>query len=633
MDILKRLFRKPVTTLLWLLFVLVMTGALTLGSALTFSSEKLAKQLDSSHTAIAVRTDPAADPLAARDNEDYDVLSIRSFTKEDAAYFEGLDTVKAVRSNTLSAACSPSFRPLFECRSAVSWRARGPLEPYYNAVFVGMPVEISLSGDYLVIEVVLRDALLLNEELMQAKNVINNFGGFYAVMDISDCPQARDGIKLNEWCVFCGMFNPAWISVDRSKVAGALSLHMASYILHLGRVTYEDGRLWGHDFDNGAPFPAYEPLPEDTEDFFENAPDVWREYRDAWKKQNSGLPVIGTDRLESMFCFVHGDAVISEGRSFTPEEYELGARSVIISDLIAQRGGINLGDKLSLRQYLCPDAVLLGYRNRTVETSLNNPRIGNMDYRREYAEEEEFTVVGIYHLAAIWASGTYSIDPNTVFIPRAAQIPGAFGGIGDTNDIYGIHLSIELKNGSVDDFQLQLASSRYAGQFYTFDQGYEAVQKKLNDYAASSRRLMMISVIGWVLFLLLYLLMYQSAQKHNLGVMRSLGNLPRQVLGYHFGSGAVVVLAGVAAGTAISGFALKIIQGRVLADALSGIDRTALGGTAIPEEVLTEMVKSSQPGIVHLAVFAAIQFVLISIPMLIQSFVLSRQLPRDLLRK
>lgn len=631
MDILKRLFRKPVTTLLWLLFVLVMTGALTLGSALTFSSEKLAKQLDSSHTAIAVRTDPAADPLAARDNEDYDVLSIRSFTKEDAAYFEGLDTVKAVRSNTLTAASSPSFRPYFEVRSATSWRAQGYIYPYYNVVFTGIPLYSRTDGTDLILGAVYNDIPVMNDEFYQAKNVLQYCGGFLVRLDISDCPDALEHIRMNELTAFCGTFNPAWMQYAwrYSDVAPVYS--GAVYIMDLGKVEYEDGMFYCRDEAVGSRFPALETIEGDPADFFETTPhEVWREYLDAWRHQNTSLPVIGTDNLESMFCFIHGDAIISDGRSFTREEYDSGARSIIVSDIIARRGGVSVGDSIRLSQFVCPDAVYVSAQY----PSLNNPCVGPMHMYDSFGEEEEFTVVGIYHLSALWSRGTYAVDPNTVFIPRSAQIPGGFGEIGGTEDIYGIYLSIELKNGSVDDFQLRLAGTKYAGQFYTFDQGYEAVQKNLNSYALSSRRLLLISVIGWVLFLLLYLLMYQAAQRHNLGVLRSLGSTPSRAAGYLFVSGAIVALIGILLGTLLSGYALKLIQNRVLAEAISGIDRSANGGAlAISEESLTEMVRASQPSAAQLAVFAAAQFVLAAIPMLIQAWSLAKQPPRELLRK
>ena len=231
--------------------------------------------------------------------------------------------------------------------------------------------------------------------------------------------------------------------------------------------------------------------------------------------------------------------------------------------------------------------------------------------------------------------GTYDFTPNTVFMPRRAQIPGGAGTIPEEeggNDIYGLQLSIELKNGSVNDFMLALDKSPYAGQFYSFDQGYEDVQKSINSMAVSMSRLLILSVCGFSIFLILYLLMFQGSEKKTLGTMRSLGSSPRQAGGYLFTGGFLVSLFGVGIGTFAGGIVMKLVQSRVLEDALASINTEARGfSNTITTVSLTEMVQQSSLGPDKLLLLALGELALFTILLLIQAWRLAKQDPRRLM--
>ena len=134
MTVWKRLTRKPLTTLLWLLFVTLMTGFLSAAAALWYSTAQLAETLDRSHTAIAVRTDPGVSAIRGRKGVVWEV-NARAFDTTDAEALAALDGVKAVRSHTVTGASSPSFYPIVGVQRAKSWRSPGPRSPYSNAVF------------------------------------------------------------------------------------------------------------------------------------------------------------------------------------------------------------------------------------------------------------------------------------------------------------------------------------------------------------------------------------------------------------------------------------------------------------------------------------------------------------------
>ena len=644
MDIWKRLWRKPLTTALWLIFAAVMTGFLTSAAALWLSSRQLARTLDESHTAIAVRSDPGIVIHRRLDGGVTWSVDERVFTAEDAAALEAMEGVKDVRSHVLTGGTSDGFSPIVDIRRELSWRANGEIGPYYNAAFAGELVKTRTEADSFYSSV-----LLLNPEFDEPLKNLRRSGGFIYKIDLGEDPDAARYFTEGDRYVVSGTFEPMVQEHWNIHLDGQESRFAPSYfVLDGGALTVQEGYLeslsarnmvWsvekgGYVYETvtGSVFPAAERWEGDPSRFFDETPhDAWRVYRDAWERQNHALPVIGTDRLEAMFAFLHGDAIIIDGRAFTPEEYETGAKVLILSETMAARSGLQVGDTLTLSQYLLPDEQRIATE---VGESKNNPVISYLNMDVKYGPEEAFTLVGIYRQQAAWSKDTYAFTPNTVFTPRKTQIHGGYGTIdaGFSKDIYGIYISLELVNGSVEEFLLALEQSPYAGQFYAFDQGFEAVQKDINGLSETTGRLLWIAAGGWMLLLLLYLLIYQSAQRRNLGVMRSLGVPPGRAAAYLWGSGMAVALCGIALGVLVCRVALAAVQEHVLADMLGAIDRTAYGGAlVISEEVLKSMVAESGPGTEAQVLMALGEAGVMGLLTLIHACILCQREPRRLM--
>ncbi len=661
------MLRKPFGMLLWLLFVTLMTGFLTASSILWYSTSQLAASLNKSHTAIAVRTDPGIVVHPRKRNAEWEV-DFRQFTEKDVQALSAMEGLKAVRSHTLTGGSSPAFLPVIEIRREFSWRANGVISPYYNAVFYGRLVKKSkgtlrteymsrtlMDGEnendlFLLFE--LEEVLLLNDEFSEPLKNMRYIGGFSYALNLSEDPEAAAYFTEGGHYVVSGTFQPLASATGWSVSVKQKSSEWAApryFVIEGGRLTEKDGYLaffserdvpWSYGNNDetyaNTAIPAVERWEGDPQTFFEDTQhDAWRTFRAAWEMQSHLLPVIGTDRLETVFAFLQGDAAMIEGRSFTEEEYASGARVMVISEIMANRAGLSVGDKIPLSQCLCGDSAELylkyGY-------PLNNPMVDLFRQDRTYTEAEQFEIVGVYRQQAEWSGGTYSFTPNTVFIPRSAQIEGGFGTIAQSEqqtpdgltDMYGMYLSLELENGNVEEFQLALEQSPYSGQFYVYDQGYEAVQKDVNGLTASMARLLWIVAGGWVLLLILYLLMYQSSQKKNIGIMRSLGTPPAKAALYLAGSGLLVAGIGIVIGTLLSRFALEVVQEHVLSDMLAMIDRTSSGMTVISDEMLTEMVQSSVPPASTTWLVALLQFVMMGAAILIHAAILSHMPPRRL---
>ena len=718
MTVWKRLFRKPVTTLLWLVFVAVMTGFLSAAAALWDSTVRLSDTLDKNHTAIAVRTDPAVTFLGSGNGATYSI-DTRVFTQKDAEAIEALPGVKAVRSHTVAGCSSPALHPFIDVRRELSWRASGNETPYMQAVFAGKLKEMTTKSGmhpwkadiqnplYLLFE--LDEILLMNEEYTELMETIRFGGGFSYVIDLDADPEAASYFVEGEHYVVAGTFDPRMVdngwqtafnpeAVSRIgptyyTLTGTIARQADGYledVSDLRRWSWEDGK-WVYDGEKDTfppeenPFgfwlhpegsdeqtepeqpqkyiyPAAERYEGDPNAFFEQTQhELWRTYRDAWEKQNHSMVAIGTDRLETVFSFLTGEAIIIDGRSFTEEEYQTGAKVMLISEITANLSNLSVGDTVPLSQY--PSKWL---RSLDAVERQNNPDIDDFRFGVPYGAEEPFTVVGIYQLPSAWSDGAFSFTTNTVFMPRSAQIADAYPEIepyreptilhreGETitlpdggtltvsdgdmqidnnnKDVYGLYLTVELINGHVDEFLLALEDSPYAGQFYAYDQGFEEVQKNLIALGSSTAQLVWIALGGWGLLLLLYLLMYQSAQKKNIGVMRSLGASPKTTAAYLMLSGMVVAAAGIALGMVLSRVTLGVMQDHVLSDMLSGIDRTAYGGVpVISEEALQNMVRASTPGVWETAMFAVAEFVVIGVAVWLHAAVLVHRNPRKLM--
>lgn len=680
MNSAKRLLRKPLLTLIWILLVAVMTGFLAVGSSMFFSTRQLAKTLDSSHTAIAVRSDPAAYITYVDGAERSFVYDDRSFTFEDKELLESFPSVKAVRSHTLTGGTSPSFTPYIAIRKNLSWRSEGPVWPYWNIVIAGRICASKIQDENtLVFGLEFGDAYLAGSEFSEALNAAS-IGGLTVYAEIEDFPEAVDYFKKGEYCVLSGMYEPGDLDHYNTSLVHGYDTYFC-HSIRLGHIKMQDGVVMGTPFGSEYmqakegeyepySFPACEIITDrlneeedgtgrrifDADTFFETTEhDVWREYKEKWELQAHSLPVIGTDNLDTVYAFFKEKAEIIEGRGFTEEEYEQGARVMVVSDRIAKAGGLSVGDKITMRQFrtIRDDSELEETENTDQQTndqsvvnqgdsytyevtmSLNNPAVDMLDMNRSYTDEEEFTLVGVYHLTAEWSNTAFSFTPNTVFIPSKAQIEGGYGAIKPepktTYDLYGIFLTIELNNGKVDEFGLAINDTKFKNQFFTFDQGYEDVQKNANDLAVSSKRIMILSAIGWAMFLPLFLILFQGAQSKNIGIMRSLGNRPARTGAYLFVSGMLVVIVGVALGTFLSSKVLDAVQGRILTDAIAGLDRNVSpAALEMAEQNIKTMVEQSALPLKALVIIGLLQLAAFTLPVLIQSIVLSNTPPRRL---
>lgn len=665
MDIQKRLTRKPLTTALWTILVAAMTLLLGVGCALLYSSGSLVGILDSYHTSIAVRTDRShwESGFGGHQFED------KSFDEDDAAYFESLDCVEAVYFHTLSAAYCPDFIPTISAGGA-----------YYNCdnsyadvMLIGEVTELSPLQDYSAIygyedgSVGIYGVLKIEEIILQNTDLtrrINGYGDEYLNFSVGvpDLETAQY-IQIGNRYVFFGWYDPYIHGLGLDD--GVTITPMHPWVNPFYNCELVGNSLLQADYYNNSQPPVYAQavvtrIEGTWEEFLADpANAIYTQMMERWEKQQHSLAVLGTDNVDAMYAFTSSAANVVTGRSFTQEEYDSGAKVCILNESMAVKADISVGDTITLEQYLCHDDEAHENYNWSTNTHdtdgmLNNPNIGHFNIHTQYAPAEEFTVVGLYRVRNEWEDASYSFSPNTVFIPKAAQIEGASGGpsrevivhewvdpegktqyITDTavDGTYGIYFSMKLKNGQVSEFEaLMEEDPRFAGQFITVDQGFGPILEILNGITASSVRLTGVVLVGWGLLLALYVLLYQGKQSRNVGIMRSLGAEPREAGRYLWGSGMTVAALGVAIGFAVAWAAMGVVQSKLFDTAFAG------GGSQYSISVLSEdavkvMVADSQLPVWGLLLLALTEMAVFALALGFHARKLANQPPRKLLAK
>ncbi len=406
--------------------------------------------------------------------------------------------------------------------------------------------------------------------------------------------------------------------------------------------------------------------------FLEKNPD-WQQWIAETEQMQHAFPVLGTENLETMQCFLTNAATVTQGRTFTQEEYDTGAKVLMLSEELAQTGNIQVGDTITLNQFLCDTGE---WSNRSLSwcgtplEKLNEPDVGYRPLENGMEEEESFTVVGLYRLERSWEDTAYSITPNTIFMPQKAQLSGGYGGCDELDYItytsltrdennqviyedgkpketkihlpdpkyrgaYGVFLSVKIKNGHMADFQRELEEAGLTSlNFVTLDQDYESAVVAVHEAQAQALKLFGIIALCWVVLLMLYLLLFQGKQQKNLGIMRSLGATTSQTRDYLFVSGILPSLVGVGLGAALSSTVSKLLYSQ-LSQFLFQTDASLShsGGQAMTGELADDILTLTTLPLGKLLLLALAQILVIAGLLWLQSWILSRKKPRALMGK
>lgn len=300
---------------------------------------------------------------------------------------------------------------------------------------------------------------------------------------------------------------------------------------------------------------------------------LWAEALHNVEVNNHAFAIFGVDKLRYIENFNSGEAKIIQGRDFTGEELETGAKVCIISRQLAEANGLTVGDTIEPRFY-DPDLSLRYQLSMSNNTFTPKP-LYYFSTTTQSGEAQSYTIVGIYEQndptpSLVDTSGNmvnpYGFTSNTIFAPKAS-IDAAM----QYSEAW-LFKTVVLHNGALEEFQLAAIEAGLGEEFQYDDNGYSAVEGSLLSYQEGANRALMIGLVVYGIVLLLYLVLYPVRQGGVLATMESLGAKRTQRMGHILGSSLGILVPG-----AVLGAGAGMLLWQRVVDMLAAEGSAALG--------------------------------------------------------
>lgn len=275
---------------------------------------------------------------------------------------------------------------------------------------------------------------------------------------------------------------------------------------------------------------------------------LWNVALENIRINSHAFPVIGVEVINDIADFARGKAQVSEGRIFTLEEFETGAKVCLISDTVADQNGLLLGDTINIQFY--ESDLGLPYQIDISEgTDSVNP-IAPYYFSKTTAlnESEEYLIIGIYSQDVVRGNvdnNLYSFTPNTIFVPQTSIAANMDYGYN------GIFRSIILESGKLEEFAQAVVDAGYYGSFVYDDNGYSAVAESIENYFSISQRAFWIGIAAYGIILILFLVFFPLQQKKTLDTMESLGATRKHKMSHILCVSCSILIPGTGIGIAV----------------------------------------------------------------------------------
>ena len=270
---------------------------------------------------------------------------------------------------------------------------------------------------------------------------------------------------------------------------------------------------------------------------------LWNQVLAGMEIQNHGFPVLAVDKLGYQTTFSQERTRIVEGRDFSEEERENHAKVCIISQQVAVRNGLSVGDTIDMRTYAYDLNIDVQYSDVSVGSRFPSAAI----YSRAEgftSEMASYTIVGLYRQEDAWQNreDSYGITPNVIFVPKGSITGDKLTGVS------GIYYTVILHNGKMEAFQTLMEEAGYPDLFICYDQGYSEIMATLDAYEEVSKKALYIGLAGFSAVVLLFLFLYPNQQKRALRLMGTLGASSWARLGHTFGGTLCILVPGALLG-------------------------------------------------------------------------------------
>ncbi len=259
---------------------------------------------------------------------------------------------------------------------------------------------------------------------------------------------------------------------------------------------------------------------DDTEEFYRIPEDnVLLKVAETLPITNNSLLVSGTNDLFSLLPFHQQELYLTEGRAFTEEEYQNGSRVIVISELMAARLDISVGDTVDL----------------SIAVS-DLPGIYNSYWAPDgFSYTDTFEVVGLTNTI---------IDKSWhVYIPKSVDVPSSQFPVG-----YTVAHAV-LRNEEAAEFNKRVEPYMQSRlQLTIYDQGYSSVAQPYQTILIAAKIVTTVCSLVEVAVLTLFGFLFVYRQREASETMLMLGTSRFGVCAYFLISSGIISLLSSAAG-------------------------------------------------------------------------------------
>ncbi len=253
----------------------------------------------------------------------------------------------------------------------------------------------------------------------------------------------------------------------------------------------------------------------------------WRELIEAADRNHHSVKILATESVESLAPFCVRQDQLLEGRYYTPEEAQAGAKVCLVSAKWAEKNGVKVGDTIPISIY--------APRYDVVQFNANASQPGNylirtdeayLEYFPSYSQDDtgsggDYEIIGIYSCPPP-EYGSLRFDPDTVIFPKST-VENAEQYITEEMTHYPLLNPWLLPNGTQDELEVWLTEQGLGGRFLYFDYGYSIAEDAIEQMADNGINLLIAGLAAFVLSLALFALLLRLLTARTVRTMRLLG--------------------------------------------------------------------------------------------------------------
>ena len=281
---------------------------------------------------------------------------------------------------------------------------------------------------------------------------------------------------------------------------------------------------------------VYDPINESagydevTEGFYETVRGKrWLASAKTQEYLNHTVPVQPTDGTKLLMPFYRNEAVISQGRDITAEEYEAGEKVCLIPEKLARNLEKSVGDELTLPLY---------YANFSTAPVENFSETGGgfgfslINAKGEFYpvfHEQSYRIVGVYAVKEA-RDDAYGIGKNEVVIPGEAVPENCWkDNIVGYSPMRGATTSFQIPNGTVLEYQKRWAEQGVDDlEIIFYDDGYTQLKEGIDNRKMMSQVFLITGCVMALMVILFFSNLFITGQQERIAVERLLGRTKRQ---------------------------------------------------------------------------------------------------------